>query len=149
MSYWNYRIIKKKIPEHNENSYQIHEVHYEDDGSICGWTKNPISPYGTSQGELREDIRYQLSAFRKPILTEANEDGSLVSDEEESEINSGHYFEALDRASVALDYLYEFVGSHPVVRKHEGAKKLYDKAEEALAELYQLLGGMEFDNKSS
>ncbi len=149
MAYWNYRIIKKEFPEHNENTYQIHEVHYEDDGKIKGWTQNPISPFGATHGELREDIRYQLNAFRKPILKENSDGTSLLQDEEEPEINSGHYFEALDRASVAIDYIYQFVGSHPVLQKHKKAKEIYNQAEEKLGELYQLLGKLEFDNKNS
>jgi len=147
MSYWNYRIIKKEFPEHNKNAYQIHEVYYGDDGKIEGWTEDPISPYGDTPEELREDIRYQLNAFRKPILKE-NKEGKLILDEEEPEINNGHYFEALDRASVAIDYIYQFVGSHPVLKKHKKAKEIYDQAEGKLGELYQELGKLEFDHKS-
>ena len=149
MSHWNYRIIKKEYPEHNENTYQIHEVHYNDDGTIEAWTENPISPFGVTAGELREDIRYQLNAFRKPILKENEKGDSLVPDEEEPEINHGHYFEALDRASVAVDYIYQFLGSHPVLRKHEKVKAIYEQAEQKLGELYQELGKLEFENKNS
>ncbi len=88
-----------------------------------------------------------MNAFRKPILKENKEDNALISDEEEPEINNGHYFEALDRASVAIDYIYQFVGSHPVLKKHKKAKEIYDQAEEKLGELYQELGKLEFDHE--
>ena len=149
MSHWNYRIIKKEFPKHDENEYQIHEVHYDDNGKVKGWAKNPVSPFGSTLNELREDIRYQLNAFRKPVLKENKEGTTLIPDEEETEINRGHYFEALDRASVAIDYIYQFVGSHPVLKKHKKAKELYDQAEEKLGELYQELGNLEFNHSSS
>ncbi len=150
MSHWNYRIIKKEILESEEKAYQIHEVYYDEQGNIEGWTESPISPFGATPEELREDIRYQLNAFRKPILKEKKEEPiTLVPDEEESEINDGHYFEAMDRASVAVDYIYQFLGSHPVLRKHDNLKEIYDQAEHKLAELYQELGKLAFDQKSS
>ena len=49
---WNHRVLV--FEEHGEKSYCIHEVHYDDDGSILGWTafleekKNPVTtPYCT------------------------------------------------------------------------------------------------------
>ena len=33
---WNHRVLV--FEEHGEKSYCIHEVHYDDDGSILGWT---------------------------------------------------------------------------------------------------------------
>ena len=150
MSHWNYRIIKKEILESEEKAYQIHEVYFDEQGNTEGWTESPISPFGATPEELREDIRYQLNAFRKPILKEKKEEPiTLVPDEEESEINDGHYFEAMDRASVAVDYIYQFLGSHPVLRKHDNLKEIYDQAENKLAELYQELGKLAFDQKSS
>jgi hypothetical protein len=35
---WNHRVLL--IEAHGEKSYCIHEVHYDDDGSILGWTEN-------------------------------------------------------------------------------------------------------------
>ena len=31
------------IEEHGEKSYCIHEVHYDEDGSVMGWTQNAIA----------------------------------------------------------------------------------------------------------
>jgi hypothetical protein len=38
---WNHRVLL--IEEHGEKSYCIHEVHYDNDGSILGWTENAIA----------------------------------------------------------------------------------------------------------
>ena len=35
---WNHRVLL--IEEHGEKSYCIHEVHYDEDGSVMGWTQN-------------------------------------------------------------------------------------------------------------
>ena len=148
MSYWNYRILKLEDPNGNENIYQVHEVYYDDDSTINYWSSDPVSPSGTTTQELREDIQYQLNAFRKPILKEKKNGDSLIPDEEESEINNGHYFEVLDRASVAIDYIYQFLGSHPILKKHENLKEIYDQVEKKHGELYQEIGKLEIENKS-
>ena len=33
------------IEEHGEKSYCIHEVHYDEDGSVMGWTQNAIAVF--------------------------------------------------------------------------------------------------------
>ncbi len=106
---------------------------------------------GETATELREDIRYFLQAFRRPVLEvqENDEGATLVSDDTDDAINEGHYFELMDRASVALDYVYQFLGSHPLMRKDKTLQEVYEKAEEALAELYQRAGRLEFDRSSS
>jgi hypothetical protein len=143
---WNYRVLRT-ADESGEPVYRIHEVYYDDDGSIDGWTVEPVQPLGESLSELREDIRYFLAAFRSPVLEEAEEDGKpvLQPSDEEQEINEGHYFELMDRASVALDHCYQFVGSHPVTRRHETLRELYEKAEEALYRVYQEAARLELE----
>ncbi|MBM4055325.1 MAG: hypothetical protein FJ264_11805 [Planctomycetes bacterium] len=139
---WNYRVIRKLIKETNECIYEIHEVYYDKNGQIEGWTKESVKPSGITLAELREDIRYFLRAFREPALEEKIENGKevLVEDESVIDINSGHYFEFMDRVSVALDYLYQFVGSHPLLKKEQELKENYSKVEELLAYLYQKSG---------
>jgi len=107
-------------------------------------------PSGESIAELREDIRYFQSAFRKQVLEEVQENSQPVLRPayEDQEINDGHYFELMDRASVALDHCVEFVGNHPVVRKDDNLKSLFAKAEEALAELYQEAARLEYEETS-
>ena len=40
------------IEEHGEKSYCIHEVHYDEDGSVMGWTQNVIAVFVPSFAEL-------------------------------------------------------------------------------------------------
>ena len=144
---WNYRVIRKCHTETDSVTYHVHEVYYGGDGSIKKWTEEPVEPLGETPEELREDIRYFLRAFRFPILEEEPKAGgsTLLPDDSETSINDGHYFELMDRASVAVDYIYQFIGSHPLIRKNQTLREIYEKAEEALAELYQQAGRLEFD----
>lgn len=143
---WSYRVVRT-ADEAGKPVYRIHEVYYDEDGSIEGWTVGPVQPLGESLSALREDIRYFLAAFRSPLLEEAEEDGQPVlrPSDDDQEINEGHYFELMDRASVALDHCYQFVGSHPVTRRNETLRELYDKAEEALYRVYQEAAKLELD----
>ena len=151
MSHWNYRVIRNHHTETDSVTYHVHEVYYREGGSIEGWTQEPVVPMGETAEELREDIRCFLHAFRCPILEvrETGEGSSLFPDDTDEAINEGHYFELMDRASVALDYIYQFLGSHPLIRKDRTLQGMYEKAEEALAELYQQAGRLEFDRSSS
>ena len=147
MSHWNYRVIRKHHTESDSVTYHVHEVYYRDDGNIDGWTQESVAPMGDTAAELREDIRYFLRAFRSPILEEqeTDEGSTLIPDPTDDAINDGHYFELMDRASVALDYIYQFLGSHPLMKKDGTLQGMYEKAEQALAELYQQAGQLEFD----
>ena len=40
------------IEERGEKSYCIHEVHYDEDGSVMGWTQNAIAVFVPSFAEL-------------------------------------------------------------------------------------------------
>ena len=128
-------------------TFQIHEVYYARDGSIESWTSNPVTPLGESSGGLREDIHYFLAAFRKAVLEEREENGKLTLKPAyvDQAINEGHYFELMDRVSVALGHCHEFVGSHPLTRRTEKLNQLYEKAEAALYALYQEAANLEFD----
>ncbi len=63
---WNYRIIRRNFKGHV--SYQVHEVYYRPDGTVEGWTENPINPVGETPEELKQDFSRQLLAFESPIL---------------------------------------------------------------------------------
>lgn len=63
---WNYRIIRRK--KGNAVCLEIHEVYYNLDGSIKGWTENSIIPSGETIEELKQDFSKQLLAFESPIL---------------------------------------------------------------------------------
>ena len=63
---WNYRVIKRVIG--GEDSYGIHEVYYNDDGTIRAWSENPIIPTGETPEELKKDFLIQRHALDNPIL---------------------------------------------------------------------------------
>lgn len=146
MSYWNYRVIKKQSSKPDTTTYQVYEVYYDKQGKIESWTKTAVNPFGETPGELREDIRFFIKAFQKPILEEKEKNGKSVLIQEESfnEINEGHYLELLDRSWVSIDYIYQFLGSHPLMKKEKKLREIYEKAENALSELYQEIGQLEF-----
>jgi hypothetical protein len=129
MSFWNHRVVNKYHEENDTHTYHIHEVYYNENGSIEGWTESAMEPFGETPSELREDIRHFIKAFQKPILIAKIKDGKeiLVPDEEVSEINQGHYSEFLDRSWVAIDYIYQFLGCHPLLRKEKRLQDIYSK----------------------
>jgi hypothetical protein len=147
MSHWNYRVVRKPSPCPDSVSYELHEVYYTDEEAIQGWTADAVTPHGESFAELREDVRWFLQAFRRPILEARSVEGRevLLPDGDDQPINAGHYFELMDRASVALDYLHQFVGSHPLMKQEPRLRELYEKAESAMADLYQEAGRLEFE----
>jgi len=63
---WNYRVFRKTCAGHA--FYEIHEVYYRLDGTIKGWTENPINPSGETPEELKQDIFMHLEALQKPII---------------------------------------------------------------------------------
>ena len=150
MSHWNHRVIHKHHKPTDEHVYQVHEVYYDEDGNIDNWTKSPVVPMGETPHELREEIRYFMKAFQKTVLIEATQNGKdvLIPDSDKTEINNGHYFELLDRSWVAIDYIYQFLGSHPIMAKEEHLHKIYLRAEESLSALYQEIGKLEFEINS-
>ncbi len=151
MSTWDYRVLRKTDPNADTVSYEVHEVYYHEDGSIDRWTAGSVRPYGETVEELREDLRHFLHAFRRPVLEEQQVDGRavLVEDVGDNPINAGHYFEFMDRASVATDYVYQFLGSHPLIKREPSLAARYERAETALAELYQEAGRLEFERTAA
>jgi hypothetical protein len=68
---WNHRVIKKTYKYDGEEAsygYEIHEVYYDKDGRIDGWTEQPVNPYGETVEELHTDLAYFLNALDKPVL---------------------------------------------------------------------------------
>lgn len=58
-------------------------------------------------------------------------------------INSGHYFELLDRTHVASSYLQMALGESLVLAQHPELNAIYEQAVDRLEELYQAVGAME------
>lgn len=58
-------------------------------------------------------------------------------------LNPGHYFELLDRTSVAESYLAIALGGSPVLSRHPELQALYEEACEKLAALYHAVAQFE------
>jgi hypothetical protein len=48
--------------------FYIHEVYYNDNGSIYAMSENPVTPAGETIKELQGDMEYFLQAFDRPVL---------------------------------------------------------------------------------
>ena len=68
MSYWNTRVVRKYDGESETTTYEIHEVHYDDNHQILAWTESAVGPFGETLAELEEDIEHFIEALKKPIL---------------------------------------------------------------------------------
>lgn len=74
-NYWNYRIMRKKHST-GEEEYFIHEVYYDEEDNVIGWTEEPTYVYSsmvdldssTPHEEMRKVIDMMQTALHKPIL---------------------------------------------------------------------------------
>ncbi len=60
---WNHRVVR-----HGQNSYQIHEVYYKDDGSIRDITMRGVAPFGETADALRAELLKMLRAHNEPVI---------------------------------------------------------------------------------
>lgn len=67
---WNYRVMRHEYSNGVTTAHdlEIHEVYYNDDGTVRGWTENGISPSGEDMAELNRDLDKMEEALGKPIL---------------------------------------------------------------------------------
>ena len=71
MTWWNYRVVRdvRVDPDGEEvATYDIHEVYYHDDGTIRGWSKDPIAPHGESWAECGDDHARMGRALTLPVV---------------------------------------------------------------------------------
>ncbi|WP_284196146.1 hypothetical protein [Chitinimonas prasina] len=47
----------------------IYEVYYADDGSVEGYSKEPVSPEADDLEELRETFSLLMDALKEPVIT--------------------------------------------------------------------------------
>jgi hypothetical protein len=52
----------------SKDGYAIHEVFYRDDGSVDGWTAEPLSVTVDTIEGLRHELNLYLQALDKPAL---------------------------------------------------------------------------------
>jgi hypothetical protein len=73
---WNYRVMKHikgdGAPPHGETFYAIHEVYYNDDGTVRGWTEKKVSPCGETPKEFLGSLMLYQGAVIKPVLVVRN-----------------------------------------------------------------------------
>ena len=62
---WNYRIIKHDVRK--PAYFAIHEVYYNDGGTITNWTADPINLTGGSKSELIATIKQVSSDSRLSV----------------------------------------------------------------------------------
>jgi len=67
---WNYRIMRHNAGSaaNDEAHYFVHEVYYQDDGSVLRWTEDGVGCSGETVAELSKDIAWYLTALVKPVL---------------------------------------------------------------------------------
>jgi hypothetical protein len=137
MTTWNYRVIKKACTRAQENTYQIHEIYYNDDGSIDCWNDTPVEPLGVTEPGLRNDIHSFLGAFRLPVLEEHLINGkSQLLSENMSKSRNDLQADYASKANRASSYIYQILGSHLLLKQEPAVRQAYDRVDQALADLY-------------
>lgn len=146
MTTWNYRVIKKNCRSDQEATYQIHEVYYHPDGSIDCWNSCPVEPLGVSEPGLRNDIQSFLGAFRLPILKERLVNGKVLLIEEQP-IGQSNDLRAdyIGKTTRAAGYINQILGNHLLLKQQPQLRAAYEKVDQALAELHELVN----ENKAS
>jgi len=65
---WNYRVVKYNIDKNI--IYRIHEVFYDKNKNMEGFTENAVSPQGDSLKELIADLQLMMDDAKKsPVLS--------------------------------------------------------------------------------
>ena len=67
MSHWNHRVFRREW-EDGTVLYGLHEVYYNDDGSIHGYTTEPVELQEETVEELREVLTRMQAALDAPVL---------------------------------------------------------------------------------
>lgn len=67
---WNYRVMRHSAGEaaNDEPFYAVHEVYYDKDKRVNGWTQELVGCSGETLGELSGDIAWYMTALVKPVL---------------------------------------------------------------------------------
>ena len=63
---WNHRVMKHKDGE--DDFFTIHEVYYDKEGKVDGYTTKGSSAGGNSLQELRENLERMLRSLDKEVL---------------------------------------------------------------------------------
>ncbi|MEH6557887.1 MAG: hypothetical protein V7459_01540 [Oceanicoccus sp.] len=140
MTTWNYRVIKKSSTTDQDATFQIHEVYYHSDGSIDCWNHVPVEPLGISEPGLRNDVQSFLGAFRLPVLEERFVNGrSLLVEEKPIKTDSSMQEDYINKASRASGYINQILGNHILLKQEPNLRKAYEKVDQALNELREIV----------
>lgn len=63
---WNHRLVK--MEDGDDSFYQIHEVYYDENDKVQGYTKNGVTVGGSSVEGVRWVLKKMLEALDKDIL---------------------------------------------------------------------------------
>lgn len=67
MGWWNYRVMKR-LNSQGKYDYGIHEVYYDDDGKINGWTEDSMVPVCPSEKDILYELEVMKRAFEQETL---------------------------------------------------------------------------------
>jgi hypothetical protein len=67
---------------------------------------------------------------------------------DEIKINSGHYLELMDRLYVAMSTINDHILEHPLTEQETDVQSLVEAAISNLWDAYQLVGGLDNENKN-
>ncbi len=65
---WNYRLVKKAIPDSPHYTYGIHEVYYNEDGTAWGVTEDPVDMSAEHLNDLKIQWDMLVEAFGRPVI---------------------------------------------------------------------------------
>lgn len=137
MTDWNYRVIKKSDISTGEETYQVHEVYYNSDGSIDCWTQHAVEPIAVSEVQLSEDIRLFLRAFRFPVLEENYKNGqhSLVESASTTPMSLEGGSDYAEKVVRVMNYVSHSLGRDELLQSDEKVRMAYEYLEQALFDL--------------
>ena len=69
MLHWDHRVVKETL-DNGEVWYSVREVYYNKDGSIFGYTDEPVGVVGESVDEIREELEMTLKCLDNPVLVD-------------------------------------------------------------------------------
>ncbi len=67
---------------------------------------------------------------------------------EKVKINSGHYLELMDRLHVTMSTINDHILEHPLTEQEPDVQSLVEDAISNLWDAYQLVGGLDNENKN-
>lgn len=76
MSHWNYRFVKQLVGD--EVLIALHEVYYDDDGQVNGWTAEPCTIRGDTWLEAAEAVTAAGGAISVPYLDVTTDDWKWI-----------------------------------------------------------------------